>query len=63
MLGKLTISGRPFNLDNGRHGPTALAVGAAGFVWTFFSRLSFLSSFSHRLGVVGCLIVLDSTAF
>ena len=27
-------------------GPTALAVGAEGVVWTFFSRISFLSSFS-----------------
>ena len=31
-------------------GPIALAVGAGGVVWTFFSRLSFLSSFSHSLG-------------
>ena len=27
-------------------GPIALAVGAGGVVWTFFSHLSFLSSFS-----------------
>ena len=32
------------------HGPTALAVGAGGGVWIFFSRLSFLSSSSLFLG-------------
>ena len=32
------------------HGPIALAVGVGGVVWTFLSRLSFLSSFSHFLG-------------
>ena len=31
-------------------GPAALTVGAVGVVWTFFSRLSFLSSFSLPLG-------------
>ena len=32
-------------------GPTAFAIGAGGIVWTFFfSRLSFLSSFSLSLG-------------
>ena len=31
-------------------GPTALAVGADGVVWTFFSHLSFLVSFSLSLG-------------
>ena len=31
-------------------GPTALAVGAGGVVWTFYSHLSFLSSFSLSLG-------------
>ena len=31
-------------------GPTALAVGSGGVVWTFFSRLSFLFSFSLSLG-------------
>ena len=30
-------------------GPTVLAVGVGGVVWTFFSRLSFLSSFSLSL--------------
>ena len=31
-------------------GPTVLAVGAGGVVWTFFSRLSFLFSFFLSLG-------------
>ena len=31
-------------------GPTVLAVGAGGVVWTFFSHLSFLFSFSLSLG-------------
>ena len=31
-------------------GPTVLAVGAGGVVWTFFSRLLVLSSFSLSLG-------------
>ena len=31
-------------------GPIVLAVGAGGVVWTFFSRLSFLFSFSLSLG-------------
>ena len=31
-------------------GPAALVVGAGGVVWTFFSRLSFLFSFSLSLG-------------
>ena len=36
MLGKLPVPGRPSNLDYSREGPTALAVGADGVVWTFF---------------------------
>ena len=31
-------------------GATALAVGAGGVVWTFYSHLPFLSSFSLSLG-------------
>ena len=31
-------------------GPTVLVVGADGVVWTFFSHLSFLSSFSLSMG-------------
>ena len=44
VLGKLPVPGRPTDLD------AALAVGAGGVVWTFFSRLSFLISFSLCLG-------------
>ena len=33
MLGKVTVSGRPTNLDNGS---IAFAVGAVGIVWAFF---------------------------
>ena len=51
VLGKLPVPGRPTNLDYSR----ARAVCACsrcgwGFVWTFFSPLSFLSSFSLSLG-------------
>ena len=43
MLGKLPVPGRPTNLDVVGQGPTALAVGAGGVVWTFFSLIfSFL---------------------
>ena len=37
--------------------PTALAEGAGGVVWTFFSRLSFLFSFSLPLGDGGGRVV------
>ena len=46
MLGKLPVPGRLAYLDKSRAGPTALAVGAGGVVWTFFSLVypfSFLS--------------------
>ena len=36
VLGKLPVLGRPTNLDKIGQGPTALAVGAGGVVWTFF---------------------------
>ena len=36
VLGKLPVPGRPTNLDKVEQGPTALAVGAGGVVWTFF---------------------------
>ena len=51
LLGKLPVTGRPTNVDYtcSRAG-AALAVGAGGVVWTFFSRLSFLSPFSLFLG-------------
>ena len=46
-LGKLPVPGRPTNLDNCSEGPIALAVGADGVVWTFFSLVyHFFFSFS-----------------
>ena len=49
VLGKLPVPGRP--MDQSREGPTALAVGAGGdCLEHFFSRLSFLFSFSLSLG-------------
>ena len=51
VLGKLPVPVRPIILITVGQGPTALAVGAGGVVWTFFfSHLSFLSSFSLCLG-------------
>ena len=49
VLGKLPVPGRPTIWITVGQGPTALAVGAGGVVWTFYSRLSFLSSFSLSL--------------
>ena len=46
VLGKLPVPGRPTIWITVGQGPTALAVGAGGVVWTFYSPLSFLSSFS-----------------
>ena len=47
VLGKFPVLGHPINLDDSRARPIALAVGAEwGFFWTFFTHLSFLSSFS-----------------
>ena len=44
MLGKLPVPGRPSIWIAVGQGPTALAVGAGGVVWTFLlsSTLSFL---------------------
>ena len=44
VLGKLPVPGRPTILITVGQGPTALAVGAGGVVWTFLlsSILSFL---------------------
>ena len=50
MLGKLPVPGRPTILITVGQGPTALAAGAGGVVWTFFSHLSHLYSFSLSLG-------------
>ena len=47
VLGKLPVLGRPTYLGTKiGQGPTALAVGPGGVVWTFFliHHLSFLSS-------------------
>ena len=45
VLGKFPVAGRPTVWIIVEFGPTALLVGAGGVVWTFFSCLSFLSSF------------------
>ena len=50
VLGKLPVPGRPTIWIIVGQGLTALAVGAGGVVWTFFSRLSFLLSYSLSLG-------------
>ena len=51
MPGKLPVPGRPTIWIRVGQGPTALAVGAHGWLFGhFYSRLSFLFSFS---GVVG----------
>ena len=54
VLGKLPVPGRPTILVTVGQGPTALAVDAACSGWGlfghFYSRLSFLSSFSLSLG-------------
>ena len=48
VLGKLPVPGRPTIWISVGQGPTALAVGAGGVVWTFFflSILSLLFSLS-----------------
>ena len=51
VLGKLPVPGRPTIWITVGRGPTALAVGAGGgCLDIFYSRLSFLSSFSLSLG-------------
>ena len=54
VLGKLPVPGRPTIWITVGQGPTALAVGAGGVVWTFLLSsilsLLFLSSFSLSLG-------------
>ena len=35
VLGKLPVPGHPTNLDKSRQGPTELAMGGVGVVWTF----------------------------
>ena len=50
VLCNLPVPGRPTIWITVGQGPAALAVGADGVVWTFYSYLSFLSSFSRSLG-------------
>ena len=50
VLGKLSVPGRPTIWITVGQGPTALAVGAGGVVWTFLLSSIFLSSFSLSLG-------------
>ena len=50
VLGKLPVPGRPTIWIIVGQGPTALAVGAGGGCFYFYSHLSFLSSFSLSLG-------------
>ena len=51
VLGKLPVPGRPTNLEREGQGPSVLAVGAGGVVWTFFLlvyHFSFLLPLSGR---------------
>ena len=52
VLGKLPVPGRPTIWMTVGQGPTALAVGAGGVVWTFFlspiPSLFFLPLFGRR---------------
>ena len=52
VLGKLPVPGRPTILIRVGQGPTALAVGAGGVVWTFLlssiPSLLFLPLFGRR---------------
>ena len=50
VLGQLPVPGHPTYLDKVGPGPITLAVGAVGFLWTFFSRLPFVYSFSLSPG-------------
>ena len=51
VLGKLPVSGRPTNLDSSRaRAYCACIKGGWGWFGHFFSRLSFLFSFSLSLG-------------
>ena len=49
VLGKLPVPGRPTILITVGQGPTALAVGAGGVVWTFFTLIYPFSSLSPSL--------------
>ena len=50
VLGKLPVPGRPTVWIIVGQGPSALAVGAGGVVWTFLLSYILLSSFSLYLG-------------
>ena len=50
VLGKLPVPGRPTTWIKVGQGPSALAVGAGGVVWTFLLSSILLSSFSLSLG-------------
>ena len=51
MLGNLPVPGRPTNLDKSRAGACCACSGCGlGLFGHFFSRLSFLFSFSLALG-------------
>ena len=51
VLGKLSVPGRPTIWITVGQGPTALELGSGRFFFRhFYSRLSFLSSFSLSLG-------------
>ena len=56
VLGKLPVPGRPTILNTVGQGPTALAVGAGGVVWTFLLSsilsLLFLPLFGRRPDIV-----------
>ena len=50
VLGKLPVPGRPTIWLSVGQGPTALAVGAGGVVWTFLLSSILSHSFSLSLG-------------
>ena len=50
VLGKLPVLGRPTTWIIVGQGPTVLAVGAGGVVWTFLLSSILFSSFSLSLG-------------
>ena len=50
VLGKLPVPGRPTILITVGQGPIALAVGAGGVVWTFFSSILSPLSLSLSFG-------------
>ena len=50
VLGKLPVPGRPTYLEESRGRAYCACSRCGGVVWTFFSFLSFLFSFSLSLG-------------